>query len=219
MDIGDNTDTALETWLSHYSVKDIPWPSIRGKYAGRNLIICADAACVWDDLERFGARVDHRRGEVGKSGWDIMTINKIVEFLPGNILHAYSNQPEILNKFIAARRWEYTRGEFNGPEYTHSINKGAQFRWPWSGHGTSLLGGVFCGLMMGYEQNVICGGPLDDGPHNGEPHWRKTTFSREATDFRPGEMNHHWRRMKQYAGDRVKSMSGRTKQWLGAPPC
>jgi len=130
------TDTAiadpLADLLAVYPQRDIPMPKIAGQFAGRSVIIVADAACVWDDLEKFGAKITHRRGEVGKPGWDIMTINRMVEYLPGNITHAYSNEAELLLKFIASRRNEYRR-EFNGPAHTHSISKGAQHRWPWGG--------------------------------------------------------------------------------------
>jgi hypothetical protein len=190
-------------------------PDMVGKFAGKSLVVVGDAACVWEDLEAFGCKVTHRRGEVAKDGWDFMTINKAVENFPGNIVHAYSNQGGLLMRFIAARRSEYR--EFDGPRYTHSIDKAAQVRWPWGGQGTSALGGFFVGLMLGYDQIVGCGIPLTDGPHNGEPPWRKSTFTREATSQVDFEINKHWQRMKDFAGGRVKSMSGRTREWLGAP--
>lgn len=192
-------------------------PPIAGKYNGRRLVICADAACVWDDLERFGCRSNADRGSVSKSGWDFMTINKMVETFPGAIEHCYSNEPALLNAFIAARRAEYVR-EFSPIGHTHSCNKGAQWRWPWTGRGSSLLGGVIVGLGLGYEQIVICGGPLDNSPHNGEPPWRKTAFlKREVPDDFKGCENSHWAELRPTFRGRVTSMSGRTRAWLGSP--
>jgi hypothetical protein len=70
------------------------------------------------------------------------------------------------------------------------------------------------GIGLGYERMVLCGIPLDDGPHNGEPHWRKSSFTNEAADSDDG-MNRHWKRARDLAfKGRVKSMSGRTKDWL-----
>lgn len=204
-------------WLAEYNTTEFELPKIAGKFTGHRLIIVGDSANVWDDLDRFGCKVTHRRGCVAKDGWHFMTVNKIVETFPGNIEHAFSNNAVELKAFITARRTEY-RQEFTGPRYTHSGGKGADHRWPWSGWGTSALGAVFVGLMLGYEPPIVlCGVPLDDGPHNGEPPWRRCAFSREVSEQTDGEMNRHWLRMKKYAPGMVRSMSGRTREWLGAP--
>lgn len=205
----------LKDYLLDYGASVSELPEIAGKYAGKQLVVCGDAAGVWDDLEALGCRVDHRHGCVG-GPFDFMTINKLVEVFPGNIEHAYSNEPALLHKFIAARRSEYAR-EFQGPVHTHAPQCGAAWRWPLGGHATSGLGGTLVGVGLGYDSIVLCGIPLDDGPHNGEPSWRKTLFSNEAADSADG-MNRHWKRARDLAfGGKVRSMSGRTKTWLGAP--
>ncbi len=211
---------ALEDLLSGYGGRAFPLPKIAGAYKGKGLVVCGDAACVWADLEVLGCRSNEGRGKVRKDGFDLMTINKLVETFPGRIEHAYSNEPHLLHKFIAARRQEYT-AEFGGPSNTHSCNEGAKWRWPWGGQGTSLLGGVLAGLGMGYGPIVICGGPLDNGPHNGEPHWRKCGFA-TAEAAGPKDVvngvNAHWKRARDSAFEgKVFSMSGRTAEWLGKP--
>lgn len=203
-------------WMFEHRTTNCEVPDIAGEYPDKGLIIVGDAVCVWDDLERFGCAVRHRRGSVAKEGYDFLTINGIVTTFPGNIEHAYSNQPDVLERFIAARRQEYKK-EFSGPMHTHSMNKGAKWRWPWGGWGTSGLGAVFCGSLMYGRQIVLCGVPLDEGPHNGEPPWRKCTFTREAADTASGGMNNHWKEAKNSVGERLKSMSGRTRDWLGEP--
>lgn len=208
---------ALDELLANYGGRAFPFPEIAGQYKGKNLVVGADAACIWDDLERFGARDDSGpRGRVRKDGWDFLTVNKLVETFPGTVEHGYSNEPKILDRFIAARRQEYTR-EFGPPKNTHSCNRGARWHWPWGGHGTSGLGAVLVGLGLGYERVVLCGLPLDDGPHNGEPHWRRTAFqSSEAAGSAGGDKDRHWKRAMEAAFDgKVRSMSGRTKHWLG----
>jgi len=212
---------ALGDWLLSYGYSDRELPRIAGTYTGKSLIVCGDGIGVWHDLELFGARHDHERGKVRKCGWDIMTINKLVEVMPANIEHIYSNQPRLLEKFVAARRCEYTR-EFETPRNSHSCMAGARHHWPFGGHGTSGLGATMVGVGLGYDQIVLCGVPLDDGPHNGEPPWRKTAFaSAEAagpkTENGTGE-DGHWKRARLLAFEgKVKSMSGRTRDWLGAP--
>lgn len=192
-------------------------PEIAGRYAGKNLVICGDAACVWDDLKELGFAAHMIRGRVERPGWDVMTVNKLVEVFPGNIEHAYCNEPAWLHKFIAARRVEYAR-EFTGPVHTHSCNQGAKWRWPWTGQGTSGLGAAIVGVGLGYELVVLCGIPLDDGPHNGEPPWRRCWFTNEAANSGNSGINVFWKRARDLAfHGRVKSMSGRTKEWLGCP--
>lgn len=193
-------------------------PAIAGTYAGKKIAVCGDAACVWDDLERLGFRYPHMRGKVHRDGWDIMTVNKLVETLPGNIEHAYSNEWNLLETFIAARRAEYAR-EFTGPVHTHGRgNSGAKWNWPWAGGATSGLGAALIGFALGYDQIVLCGIPLDDGPHNGEPPWRKCRFTAEAANSGDSGINRHWKMARDLAfKGRVRSMSGRTRGWLGEP--
>lgn len=205
----------LKDLMTGYGGFEFPLPSIAGAYAGKNVIVCGDARGIWDDLEAFGCRDDNKFGKVRKDGWDFMTINKIVELFPGDIEHCYSNQPDLLHRFIAARRQEYT--DCAKPKNLHSCNQGTKWRWPWGGHGTSGLGAVLVAVGLGYDRIVLCGLPLDDGPHNGEPPWRKTRFaSSEAAGPVGGGMDQHWKRAKELAFDgKVRSMSGRTRDWLG----
>ncbi len=63
------------------------------------------------------------------------------------------------------------------------------------------------------EARKLAGMPLDNGPHNGEPPWRMTRFTTEVAD-----QDEHWQRAINFAFEgRVKSLSGRTRDWLGAP--
>lgn len=207
--------TELKRFLGEYGTT-AKFPEIAGQYSGKGLVVVGDAAGIWDDLEAFGCRSDKGRGKVEKDGWDFLTVNKAVETFPGHIEHCYSNEPSLLQKFIQARRSEYTR-EFDGPRNVHSINNGVKWVWPFGGHGTSGLGAVLVGVGLGYDKVVICGIPLDDGPHNGEPSWRRCAFqSSEAAGNIETGMNSHWGRAIKFAfGEKVRSMSGRTMEWLG----
>jgi hypothetical protein len=204
---------------SGYGTNELP--PIAGSYRGRSLLVCGDAACIWRDLEGFGARDDGGpRGRVRREGWDILTVNKLVETFPGNIEHVYSNEPHILDPFLRARRNEYIR-EFDGPKHRHSCNRGDGYHvWPLGGHGTSGLGAVLTGIGLGYDRIVICGIPLDDSGHNGEPPWRRGNFTREAAPNVATGVNSHWARAIKFAfAGKVKSMSGRTRDWMGGPCC
>lgn len=202
----------LGAFLAEYGSRPADLPEIAGMYSGKGLVVCGDAACVWDDLERFGCRSTAGRGIVMKAGYDFMVINRLGETFPGAIEHWYSNAPGLLKIFAQARRQEYA-AEFTPTVHTHSCSPGAMWEWPFGGHGTSALGAALCGVGLGYEPIVLCGIPLDDGPHNGEPPWRKTRFA--SSEVRDGD--NHWKRFCAAFGGKVFSMSGRTREWLGEP--
>lgn len=212
-------DTALEEYSKLNCQPDIPLPKITGNYKGKKLVICGDAACVWDDLERFDCRSALDRGAVVRNGWQFMTINKLVETFPGQIEHCYSNEAESLLTFIAARRREY-KLEFSGPQHLHSSNRGVRWRWPWRGGGTSALGACLTAVCLGYDEIVLAGIPLDESPHNGEPPWRKCRFkSQDAAGTKENKtINHHWKTARDLMFDgKITSLSGRTREWLGEP--
>lgn len=204
----------IREYLRTYGASYRPKPPGSLQYSG-GLVVCGDAACIWSDLESFGCRSDN---SVAKDGWEFMTVNKLVEVFPGHIEHAYSHSAQALESFINARRHEY-REEFVGPRYTHSLHSGTDVTWNWSGHGTSSLGAALTAVALGYDRVVLCGIPLDNGPHNGEPHWRKTHFETSEAVSNPATgMDDHWKRAVDLAFEgKVKSMSGRTRQWLGQP--
>ncbi len=183
-------------------------PDIAGHFKG-GLAICGDGSCVWSDLEALGCRVDEGKGSVAKDGFHFMAVNKIGETFPGNLTHWFSNSPSHLLRFAAARRDEYVK-EFRVPEHTHACQAGAMWHWPWSGHGTSALGAALSGVALGYDEIVLCGIPLDDGPHNGEPPWRTTRFTTEVK----GPDKHWQRAIDLVLKGKVTSMSGRTREWL-----
>src|SRR6185437_5812265 len=87
--IGENTPTGLDVFLEDTGHTTRELPAIAGQYKGKQLVICADAIGVWDDLKRFGCDNHQGRGYVWKSGWQFMTVNKLVETFPGEIEHCY----------------------------------------------------------------------------------------------------------------------------------
>lgn len=207
----------LPEFLAEYGTYNAEWPRSAGRYDGK-LIVCADGWTVWDDLEALGCVRSRGRGSVWHPDADFMVVNKLGETFPGEIAHWYSNEPHMLARFVGARRAEYGK-EFANGWLTHSCNPGpADCKWPWSGHGTSGLNAILTGLGLGYREIVVCGMPLDNGPHNGEPPWRGCNFTREVADTAKGGVPKHWQRAIDEAFEgRVTSMSGRTRAWLGAP--
>ncbi len=186
------------------------WPDeMVGKFSGKRLIICAGAACVWDDLALLGIRKE-------ESNTHFMAINDVVMHLPMKVRHFYSNDHRMMPFWLGARRPQYARK--HGPvDYTHSARSGGQHTWPWPGHGTSTLGGVYTALAMGYAPVILCGCPLDDSPNYFSPSWEKRNFSREVADRVDGKLAYWSNAHRCCFKGRVFSMSGRTRELLGAP--
>lgn len=194
---------SFKEYFAEYGGMEFPFPEIAGTYTG-TLVICGDAACVWGDVEKAGFRCDDGRGSV--AGADFMAVNKLGEVFPGVLEHWYSNEAKLLKNFVAARRNEY---EFGPPGNIHSCNRGVQWVWPWPGFGTSGLGACLTGAALGYDEIIVCGMPLDDSPHNGEPPWRRSNFMREVSDTVKGNRNRVWRHALETVLQNVTFMSGR----------
>lgn len=186
------------------------WPhDMVGKFEGFRLILCAGASCVWDDLARFGVCQEEAKTH-------FMAINDIAMHLPMKIRHLYSNDHRMIPAWIAARRPQYAR-KYGAIEFTHSCQTGGQYTWPWPGHGTSSLGGTYTAIAMGYDPIILCGVPLDDTPNYFSPSWEKRNFTREVGDRDDGQVAYWANAARGCFNGKVKSMSGRTRELLGAP--
>ena len=184
-----------------------------GTYKGKRCLVIGSGACVWDDLDAIGVHGDTN------NGWDTMCVNDMMAYYPGVVDHGFSyyykglpfwtnGRRETINAHKVVEKW----GRVG---YTHSrVN--AQVNWPWPGHGTSSLGAVYTALALGYDQVVLCGVPLDNGPHFFEPPWCTSNFENECGKTVQGRLL-YWHASLQMFQGRVKSMSGRTKELVGAP--
>lgn len=178
------------------------------------LLILGGAACVWDDVERLGAAKPGRSNVVKFDG-DIMCVNMAGLFVE-TFQHWYSNDGKWLLRLHAARRPEWAK-MYPGPIRLHSCMPcGGVEHWDWNAQGSSGLNAVKVGLALGYGEIILCGIPLDDGPHVGDPPWKACNFTREVAAQVDSDENRFWKsaRLTEFGG-RVKSMSGRTREWLG----
>ena len=191
------------------------WPPVLGQYLGQKALVVASGHCVWDDLDRLGVHGDDN------SGWHTVCVNDMIQYYPGVVNHGYSNQHRWLPHWVGGRR-ETINGykvveKWGRVGMTHSCHSGGQYNWPWPGNGTSTLGAVYTAIGLGYDPIVICGAPLDDGPHFFEPPWCRSNFTNEVGNRRDGKLI-HWQNAATYVfKDRVRSMSGRSMEILGAP--
>lgn len=182
---------------------EVPWltrkgdfPAING-YSGTVLVV-SSGHTVWNDLAAFGMH-NH----------DVICVNDVGMHYPGPVKHWYSNDIQMLPKWVAARRPRY-KMDFGKDIEIHSCCEGVKWKWPWPGHGSSSLNAVFTALGLGYDRIILCGVPLDDSGHYFDPPWVKTNFARDATV-------RHWKLLAPKFEGRVKSMSGNSREILGGP--
>lgn len=192
--------------------KDWPVPDIAGAFAGKNLLIVGSARCVWDDLARVGASA--------KGYYEVMAINDIIMHLNLPIRHAVSNDNKWLPKWIAARRPYYREQmDCKQPIMTHS-NKpgpGIDHAWPLPGTGTSGLTAVQVGVALGYDSIILAGIPMDGTDHYYDPLKGHPLFY-DSHNYGTDNQLKYWKRAKtDYFEGKVKSLSGNTKDLLGAP--
>lgn len=166
-------------------------------------IVLGGAACVWDDLETYTGPCD-----------GVAACNAIgAEY--GNRLDAWvSLHPEHLLQFAAARVQRLLRP---APLYSHRqpvpasrghIDVLTDIRFP--GHADSGGSGLFAVKValvdLGFDRVVLCGIPLDDAPHfDGKPS-PTIPQNRAAWEAIPTEYK-----------ARMRSMSGWTREHMGAP--
>lgn len=192
-------------FLSNFPLDPHQLPKdILGKYDGRTLILAGSGRELFSDLARILDPLAH----------DYMAVNDAIMHLPYPLTHAYSNDSYMLDRWINARRPEFTDDlDLKRPITSHSCNKGVRidYVWPWPGHGTSGLNAVFTGLALGYKSIILCGIPIDSSGHYFDPPHIKTNydFSRNLRIWKDAATK--------YFDGRVRSFSGNTKVILGEP--
>ena len=168
-------------------------------------MIAAGGRCVWDDIAKI---------RINTQEHDVMAINDVGMHLPYKLAHWYSNDNVLLPYWFGARRPKFRRelDQFQ-PIELHSCHAGMKHHWKIPGHGTSGLNAVYVALLMGYDDIVIVGMPLDDSGHYFDAPWEKSNFSKEVPDRDDGLR--YWSGAAERLFDgRVKAVSGRLLQIL-----
>lgn len=155
------------------------------------LIVTGSAPCVLDDMDR--AMHLAPAADYCAVGLDA------VDLCPWPIQYMATYHPKEITR-IAARR-SRAGGNTNYRVISHKTADGVDIVIPFTGpSGSSALLACQAAIRaLNYEQIILCGCPLDDNKYQG---------------FRSGWENKAHRR--EVLG-RVKSMSGWTRQLLGAP--
>lgn len=155
-------------------------------------IILGGAACVWKDLQQL-------------QPWpaDIIGINEAGRDYTGRLAHWVTLHPEKLGRWRAGRAGNqdyqahaHRRATGCGPVVLHN-------HWG----GSSGLFAVKVALELQYTEIVLCGVPMDPQPHYHRPgRWPAFRLYRR-----------HWAKHLDQIAPHVRSMSGWTRELLGAP--
>lgn len=188
---------------SKFGVSQNQFPYRKGAQAYRltgDLLIVGGGRCVWDDFNSLGR----------KWSGDIMCINDMVMHFPLPVKHAYSNDSRMVPRWIKARRPRY-RVLFQETILPHSNNgflegeKG--YVWPFRTNNSGLTA-CLVGFGMGYDSITLIGNPLDNSGHYFDPPWVETKLLREVPE------GNEWVLLGKMFKGRIKSLSGRTKEFL-----
>jgi hypothetical protein len=173
-------------------------------------VVMATGRCVWDDLTyRFDPDAYHA---------EVIAVNNMILHWKGRVHHGVSMHPEEPGLWRALR--PYYQGE-ESHVHTHGYRKHGKagipecdYIWdlPGGKGGTSSLLAVLIGLALGYERIVLCGVPMDNSGHFYDP--EKHVDRTFGSDFIQAEWS---KAIKTMFHGRVRSVSGRTKVWLGEP--
>jgi hypothetical protein len=167
------------------------------------LIITGAAPCVLDDLTALDRDVMPHHVLIIPTA-DFMAIGlDAVDKYPWRIKYMATYHPAEIPE-IKARR-ESIGGNTDYIVISHEWKEGVDLLeplLPGERSGSSALLGAQAALKLGYRRIVLCGCPMTG----------TNIKNSNYESFRPG-----WEEKKKYLDDRVRSMSGWTRELLGAP--
>ena len=163
----------------------------------KRLLIIGPAKCVWDDLE----------GLDDSFGGDRMVLNAMGFHYPKRkVEHWASLHPK--HFALVAQAWKF-KSKFHAQKHVGVPMTVWDVRVK---GGTTGLFAAQVGIMLGYDKIVLAGVPMTNTGHFYDP--PDTIIG--AHDCRQNRIL--WAQAKQEVfDDKVRSVSGNTKAWLGAP--
>lgn len=184
-------------------------PSRAGRFSGPLLIMGGGRVAigngkyetVWDDF----AKVRPWKGE-------IMCVNDVGMHLHDRVRHWVTLHPEYMPGWMQFRRGHLYGSGDTPMTHSQKDKPGVDVVWPISNvGGTSGLFACFIALLLGYNEIVLAGIPMTGSGHYFDPPWYGSQFQDRANEI-------VWKEARDRIFEgRVTSLSGLTKQWLGAP--
>lgn len=186
-------------------------PSRAGRCSGPLLIMGSGRVAVggekvyetvWDDY----AKVRPWKGE-------IMCVNDVGMHLHDTVRHWVTLHPEYMPGWMAFRKGHLYGSGDTPKTHCHKSKDGIDVVWdmPAGVAGTSGLFACFVGLLLGYNEILLAGIPMTGSGHYFDPFWYGSEFQDRANEL-------VWKQARdQFFEGRVKSLSGKTREWLGVP--
>lgn len=177
-------------------------PSRCGRFSGP-LLVMGGGRTVWDDY----AKVRPWKGE-------IMAVNDIGAHLHDRIRHWVTLHPEYMTGWKKFRLGHHYGDAVPPMIHSHKPGDAIDMVWPLDAvGGTSGLFACYIGLLLGYDEIVLAGIPMDGTGHWFDPPWVSTEFADRATE-------NEWKcAIRQIFKGRVSSLSGHTRDWLERYSC
>lgn len=181
-------------------------PSKAGLFGGPLLILGGGRVALWD--RKFSTVWDDFE-KVRPWKGEIMCVNDIGAHVHDRIRHWVTLHPEYMPGWMTYRTKHLYGGGDKPMTHSQKEKDGVDVVWPMGQlGGTSGLYACFIGLLLGYSEIVLAGIPMTGSGHYFDPYWYGSEF-----EDRPNELAWLWARDNVFEG-RVKSLSGKTKQWL-----
>jgi hypothetical protein len=191
-------------------------PHVAGQYSGL-LIIMGGAECVWADLQGiarlFGKEFGPKWEDDVIPGADYMATNDIGAYWHGRLTHWVTLHPRYMGGWREFRNGHNYGGGIGVEVHSMQSNKAVDNVWGITNvGGSSGLFGCKVALALGYQKIILAGTPIDNSKHFFDAPWYS------GVPLGGGPEAIVWQQAKREEfKNRVKSMSGRTKEWLGPP--
>lgn len=188
-------------------------PPVAGNFPGRCLVIGSGAG-LWDDV-----RALYRQDS--ESRYDYCGVNFGGHFWPFPLKHLVSLHSNYLQYWLPFRLKTFSQGWI----HTHAAKPEPQVETVWNFVRPAAMSGLFaCKAMLacGYEEIVLVGNPMDDSGHFYDPPenflcpGETASFERMRYHHRDNMIEWEQAAIEEFKG-RVTSMSGHTREILGAP--
>lgn len=176
-----------------------------------SLVVCGGAHTIWDDLDALsGLRGAHwLPNTLTGGGCAVMAVNDIGMYLPFHVEHWYSNHGKNLKAWQAVRELHFSPAKRLHTTARAASNAGLDVeRWDTPSSGSSGLCACWVADALGYSEIVLCGVPLDNGPH---------FFDRRSTNFEYQGNDTVLAQLARELGSKLRSLSGRTRDAFGPP--
>ena len=159
-----------------------------------NFIALGGAECVWRDYKKARTLCPHT---------DVGAVNEAGINYEGRLTLWATLHPEKAAKWHKAREQAGRNSDFLAVSHKRVAGARVDEIYPETSKGSSGLYLCEIAIALGYQRIIVCGMPMDDRPHFfDEKRWM---------DFRA------YRKGWLQASSKIRSMSGWTREVLGAP--